>query len=547
MAQDTASSLGSSSLALSTPRTSPVSPHMPAISWKALIDNVLAFIDNQPRPYPQNRMEKPYIPIEYTSRDSPLEVCAVEICPAHPEFMVVGTYALIGKEDKKEHQTQLRKGTLSLVTVAANFKATYPGMLPPTLDSKDFTSAILDLRFHSNDDTLLCVATSAASLHFFRLVKYASILDRRFDMKLLPLGWAKIAEDDEHGLTHLITQFAWLPEITTSGKEGVNDQLLVTLAATESSGRVQLVKLAIPAIRNSFDKRAEILDKPDKLAFSQVYLRNHDEEAWTVSTLDIPSPPGTQNRLLLSGGDDSALKTSLLNLTTSAASKTYIDAPNLDILASSAIDGWSDHRSYSGGVTAILPLPPTLISATGPDHSSHLETTIPILTGSYDDTIRLYTISPSTMLRRLILELRLGGGVWRLKLMDSYDASSAHHFLILVSCMHAGVRILRLYYDMISNAGWTMNVVARFEKGHESMVYCCDYRREEGPGEYTVVSTSFYDKKICTWRFVDPVKKLLSENMQSLRESGSWEVLGAAASTASVTGWVKEEGEWKMR
>ena len=91
--------------------------------------------------------------------------------------------------------------------------------------------------------------------------------------------------------------------------------------------------------------------------------------------------------------------------------------------------------------------------------------------------------------------------------------------------MHIGVRILRICYDTARAVCWTIDVVARFEKGHQSMVYCCDFRQEDGPGEYTVVSTSFYDKKICTWSFLDPVKRRMSEEMKILRESGSWEVL----------------------
>jgi len=61
-------------------------------------------------------------------------------------------------------------------------------------------------------------------------------------------------------------------------------------------------------------------------------------------------------------------------------------------------------------------------------------------------------------------------------------------------------------------------LLATFRAGHESMVYCCDARvendnsdTERGGGggtapEYTVVSTSFYDMKICTWKFVDHFK-----------------------------------------
>jgi diphthamide biosynthesis protein 7 len=294
----------------------------------------------------------------------------------------------------------------------------------------------------------------------------------------------------------------------------------------------------------------EAQDESKQLPFSQVYLQTHSEEAWTVSTFDIPSPPGTNNRFLLSGGDDCALKTSLLDLAPSTSGPDF--SPDLKILTSLPIDGWTDAKSYNGGVIAILPLSPTLITSPNPSFPDQLETTIPLLTGSYDDTIRLYLINPSTMLRRPILDTRLGGGVWRLKVMDEYDTATKHHFIILASCMHAGVRILRVCYDAASTStvGWTIDVIARFEKGHSSMVYCCDFLREEGAGAYTVVSTSFYDKKICTWGFVDRVKKKFSGEMNVHQENGSWELLGmqgTSVSSTSTVGWVKEDGQWKMR
>jgi hypothetical protein len=49
--------------------------------------------------------------------------------------------------------------------------------------------------------------------------------------------------------------------------------------------------------------------------------------------------------------------------------------------------------------------------------------------------------------------------------------------------------------------------VSTFRTGHESMVYCCDaWLEDPNTCTYTVVSTSFYDMKICTWKFVDRVK-----------------------------------------
>jgi hypothetical protein len=53
-----------------------------------------------------------------------------------------------------------------------------------------------------------------------------------------------------------------------------------------------------------------------------------------------------------------------------------------------------------------------------------------------------------------------------------------------------------------------MAIAAKFTKGHESMNYASDFRAEwdrdgKRTGEYTIVSTSFYDRAVCVWTFVD--------------------------------------------
>lgn len=75
-------------------------------------------------------------------------------------------------------------------------------------------------------------------------------------------------------------------------------------------------------------------------------------------------------------------------------------------------------------------------------------------------------------------------------------------FTILASCMHAGVRILKVH---LKEGEWTIEIVARFEE-HESMNYASDWQLDfDVNGKFcaTVISTSFYDKKLCIWRFKD--------------------------------------------
>lgn len=72
-------------------------------------------------------------------------------------------------------------------------------------------------------------------------------------------------------------------------------------------------------------------------------------------------------------------------------------------------------------------------------------------------------------------------------------------FRVLASCMHAGAKILEVRRR--EGRKWQINVLAKFVE-HESMNYASDGRPrygERGIEGSTVVSTSFYDKRICVW------------------------------------------------
>jgi diphthamide biosynthesis protein 7 len=66
--------------------------------------------------------------------------------------------------------------------------------------------------------------------------------------------------------------------------------------------------------------------------------------------------------------------------------------------------------------------------------------------------------------------------------------------------MHAGARIVRIHAD--GEGQWSMEVLAKFEE-HKSMNYGSDAQPggNENSGPRTIVSTSFYDKLLCLWRF----------------------------------------------
>ncbi|KAH7371229.1 hypothetical protein BKA66DRAFT_469941 [Pyrenochaeta sp. MPI-SDFR-AT-0127] len=206
---------------------------------------------------------------------------------------------------------------------------------------------------------------------------------------------------------------------------------------------------------------------------SHMDVAAHDLEAWTLAFL----PDGSG---ILSGGDDSTLRFAEL------ADGSATSMP------------WMDKKIHGAGVTAILPI--------------HLDPEgALIVTGSYDDHIRLIHVSIAGR-RQVLADMNLGGGVWRLKLLDKKPKLPAHHgvekwraepppedLLLLASCMHAGARIVKV--SRSATTDWHIEVLAKFEE-HKSMNYGSDCQ----PGlndnsQRTFISTSFYDRLLCLWRY----------------------------------------------
>jgi diphthine methyl ester acylhydrolase len=519
---------------------------------------------------------------DFQSRTAPEDLDTIEICPAYPDLMVFGTYSLVGKE--REYDAQVRRGSIEVITVSPVFQQAYPGMLLPKLARHDFSAAVLDIHFHPEDKTLLGVALSNGQIHFFRFLRRGDVLGRRIITELLPLGQATIAEADETGLIPLVTQFTWLPCIQTIGRRDVSNTLSASLAATLSSHAVKIAKIRIPGIKSTNDPRLSrsALDLPTITE----EIHSHDLEAWTVASIPILNFDGSFQHILLSGGDDSRLIASMVeqeNCKTGSINALLISPPTLL---------FSDRRTHSAGVTSILPLPEPKCVGSAP---------MGLLTGSYDESMYLHVLNPHTRRPSLVTSVALRGGVWRLKLMDHYsirlpseqngppERVKQHryqtHYIVLVTCMHAGVRIVRVTYtpnlpkpDSTQNTTdkegekgdeeWNIEIEAVFTKGHETLVYSSDFRKEwiEEPapphppfpglptgngdsrsdvtsnkdksiksnsnatasstttvislnktttrmrvsgdvGKYTIVSTSFYDRQICVWGWRDGVRR----------------------------------------
>ena len=309
-------------------------------------------------------------------------------------------------------------------------------------------SAVLDLHFWPHDESILSIATSTGTLASYRIHKESS---------------------SEPVIAHVATLRIAPPSTLNLAFTFHSDRSSNLFASTLSTGEVVV-------------GRNLITDDPSERDIEVAVVLNHDLEAWTAAF----DWDGTG---IFSGGDDSIFQfiSGLNDLVQDSSSSVQSLS-----LESGPDPTRRDRRSHSAGVTAILPL------------SSDL-----VLTGSYDDYIRLIRTSPRP---RVLVEENLGGGVWRLKvvrkLLDIASTSveglgTNSAFIILASCMHAGARIVRVE----SKEGeWSIDVLAKFEE-HESMNYGSDIQPlksdQVGNDEMarTVISTSFYDKRLCMWRW----------------------------------------------
>lgn len=154
------------------------------------------------------------------------------------------------------------------------------------------------------------------------------------------------------------------------------------IAVTLSDGAVSLCQSSID---NS-------LSRPwtPSSTVTAIELATHSLEPWTLAF----SP---DDSLLFSGGDDAVLQA----LGLSSVNKELDNRPGetTDDENAAATPLWADRKSHEAGVTSILPLANDLL-----------------ITGSYDDRIRLLS-TPPVGRRKVLAELDLGGGVWRLKML----------------------------------------------------------------------------------------------------------------------------------
>ena len=220
------------------------------------------------------------------------------------------------------------------------------------------------------------------------------------------------------------------------------------------------------------------------------HFKAHSLEAWCVAW------DNANHEKLYSGGDDSILcvhNSWCLELENEISGTENSDSQNREE-HEEYLPYSRDSKAHAAGVTAILPL--------GKDDNGDAV----IITGSYDQYLRVLKCQNGRKNWQTVADLELGGGVWRLKLIKKLPQSGVIEpgkLRILASCMHAGPRIVQL--ELSPQGTWSTECLAQFAE-HESMNYASDINEDLPVNDHcirTVVSSSFYDKKLCVWHIED--------------------------------------------
>ncbi|RGP66543.1 wd repeat-containing 85 like [Fusarium sporotrichioides] len=382
----------------------------------------------------------------------------IQFCPAHPDLFVVGTYNLEkneddvqeGKEDgdDDEHGTatktpQNRNGSLLVFKV--------DGTKLHLVQTISQPSAILDLRFHPSKakQDILAVVSSTGTLAVFKLDPAQN--------SSAPLQHISTSRCEDIGEDILFLQCNWHPEIPH------------VIGVTTSTSSARLLQL---------DEEYCIKD------YTELNIAN-SLEAWCIA-FSAGTAASTDDKTQVTaycGGDDS-----MLRYTSCVWDPNDSDSPCEEPYSPITIKG-----THNAGVTAILPLP--LFTK----NNGRV-----VVTGSYDDHLRVFIIHDlhetyGMKKVELVLEENMGGGVWRLDLVKIQKDTGSTKIRILASCMHAGARLVDL--EAKQEQAWACKVLARFEE-HKSMNYGSDFVRDDKAGEgLWCVSTSFYDKLLCLWKY----------------------------------------------
>ena len=330
--------------------------------------------------------------------------------------------------------------------------------------------AVFDLHFHPRDRSKLAIASSTGCVALF------NVSNGKNTHPTLDQIWTKQVHEDP-SVPALFLAWApqdWLPQKQADG-----------FAVTFSDSRTSV-----------FGTEGSIADE-ESISEWGSFPAKQMIEVWFVALAAMRQSPESGDGkhytpFMFTGNDFGSLHTRRFG------TEDDKDEDDEEPLAPLILEHDDRARHHTAGVTAILPFPLPLV-----DDAPIL------LTGSYDEGLRVYH---ATRRGEVLAEQGLDGGVWRLQFLNTTEVSNApdanqveRHFLVLASCMHAGTRVVRVTQKVQDESSdWSIEVLAKFTE-HESMNYASDVwkgssARNSEASELLVVSSSFYDHRVCVWR-----------------------------------------------
>ncbi|KAJ5154488.1 uncharacterized protein N7500_009927 [Penicillium coprophilum] len=389
----------------------------------------------------------------------------LEFCPEAPDHFIVGTYLLSENKTEDGEIQQAKTGSLQL------WKLDPVSKTLTQIQRIAVPYAVFDLHFHPRNKNLFAIATSVGSVALFQV---STAGDTSASPSITQI-WTKQVHEDP-SIPALFLAWApqnWFPQPAADG-----------FAVTFSDSRTAV-----------FGTEGDVRQEECVTEWG-TYEAKQMIEVWFVALSTSRANPNaeTQNPsaipFMFTGNDFGSLHTRRFDNTTD------LDDPD-EHISPMLLEHDDRARHHTAGVTAILPLDVPLV-----DDAPVL------LTGSYDESLRVYQ---ATRRGEVLAEEGLGGGVWRLQLLNttkipgSDDPSdvSEHRFSVLASCMHAGTRLVRVTCKQEDGASnWGIEVLAKFTE-HESMNYASgvwEGRQETTrSSEVLCVSSSFYDRRLCVW------------------------------------------------
>ncbi|KAK0113856.1 hypothetical protein ONS95_014102 [Cadophora gregata] len=375
-----------------------------------------------------------------------------------------------------ELEKQKREGSLTLLKLSPVTNTL------EVLHTLERVPAIYDLHFLPGQD-IFAVATSTGAISFYyvkeKMLFWAKGKEPVHEIAMQPIFSAQVFPK-----TTIITFFQFIP-----AQPPYHGSLI---SATTNDGGTYLMEYCLD------NGEIQLLNDGEPITTHMLPYANTLDYVWCCGV------SAKQPVTIFSGGDGGDLVQDIISFGL-VAPFSYDSNKKLS----------RSHKFHDAGVTAILPLTP-----------SSLDDEELLLTGSYDEYVRLY----STDNKNVLAKLKLDGGVYRLKNLGQVNwfLPQSTTYAILACCMHAGTKIIHVKGSMTGD--WSIEVVACLDvPSSDPATYCyAAAARPSGPlpsserieEKRLCVSGTWVDKKLVVWEFTHEFERPKDDVVEEGKSTG---------------------------